>query len=240
MKKSKTKPKPKAKAKPVLKAKAKPALKAKPELKAKPALKAKPELKAKLKSKPAPSAAREGKATAGKSIMESAQHIWLAGLGAFAKAQGEGGKLFEGLVRQGSQLEQKTRHIAGKVEEVRGAVESGVSQVRERTQETWDKLEQVFESRVSNALAKLGVPGRKELDELLKRVDELHREVKKLNGTAIAPKTGLSRVMSTTVRRARDDLSDLARELEEAQLAAKETAKRTIDKVKKTIRSATR
>jgi poly(hydroxyalkanoate) granule-associated protein len=234
MSKSKTKPKTKPKAKP----KAKPVLKAK----AKPVLKAMPELKAKLKSKPAaaPASAREGKTVPGKSIMESAQHIWLAGLGAFAKAQGEGGKLFEGLVKQGSQLEQKTRHIAGKVEEVRGAVESGVSQVRERTQETWDRLEQVFESRVSNALAKLGVPGRKELDELLKRVDELNREVKKLNGTATAPKTGLSRVMSTTVRRARDDLSDLARELEEAQLAAKQTAKRTIDKVKKTIRSATR
>ena len=228
MSKSKTKPKPKAKAKPALKAR--------------PALKAKPELKAKLKSKPATasSPARDGKAAPAKSIMESAQHIWLAGLGAFAKAQGEGGKLFEGLVKQGSQLEQKTRHIAGKVEEVRGAVESGVSQVRERTQETWDKLEQVFESRVSTALAKLGVPGRKELDELLKRVDELNREVKKLNGAALAPKTGLSRVMSTTVRRARDDLSDLARELEEAQLAAKQTAKRTIEKVKKTIRSATR
>ncbi len=224
------------------KSKPKPKLKAKPEIKAKPVLKAKPEPKPKpkLKSKPAaaPASARENKAAPGKSIMESAQHIWLAGLGAFAKAQGEGGKLFDGLVKQGSQLEQKTRQIVGKVDEVRGAVESGVTQVRERTQETWDRLEQVFETRVSNALAKLGVPGRKELDELLKRVDELNREVRKLNGTA--PKTSLSRVVSTTVRRARDDLSDLARELEEAQLAAKQTAKRTIAKVTKTIRSATR
>ena len=224
------------------KSKPKPKLKAKPEIKAKPVLKAKPEPKPKpkLKSKPAaaPAPARENKAAPGKSIMESAQHIWLAGLGAFAKAQGEGGKLFDGLVKQGSQLEQKTRQIVGKVDEVRGAVESGVTQVRERTQETWDRLEQVFETRVSHALAKLGVPGRKELDELLKRVDELNREVRKLNGTA--PKTSLSRVVSTTVRRARDDLSDLARELEEAQLAAKQTAKRTIAKVTKRIRSATR
>ena len=224
------------------KSKPKPKLKAKPEIKAKPVLKAKPEPKPKpkLKSKPAaaPAPARENKAAPGKSIMESAQHIWLAGLGAFAKAQGEGGKLFDGLVKQGSQLEQKTRQIVGKVDEVRGAVESGVTQVRERTQETWDRLEQVFETRVSNALAKLGVPGRKELDELLKRVDELNREVRKLNGTA--PKTSLSRVVSTTVRRARDDLSDLARELEEAQLAAKQTAKRTIATVTKRIRSATR
>ena len=147
---------------------------------------AKSETKPKLKSKPAAAAApareskSENKAVGGKSIMESAQHIWLAGLGAFAKAQGEGGKLFEALVKQGSNLEQQTRKIAtGKVGEVRGVVESGVSQVRERTQETWDRLEQVFESRVSQALGKLGVPGRKELDELLARVDELNREVKK-------------------------------------------------------------
>ncbi len=244
---SKQKSKAKSKAKPA--AKTKPAPKSKPAQQAKPVLKSKaapkaeaaPKAKPKLKARPAPAAAptHEGKPVAGKSIMESAQHIWLAGLGAFAKAQGEGGKLFETLVKQGSSLEQQTRKIAtSKVGEVRGVVESGVSQVRERTQETWDRLEQVFESRVSQALSKLGVPGRKELDELLARVDELNREVKKLN--IGPPKTTLTRVMSNTVRRARDDLSDLARELEEAQLAAKSSAKRTIDKVKKTIRSATR
>jgi poly(hydroxyalkanoate) granule-associated protein len=171
--------------------------------------------------------------------MESAQHIWLAGLGAFAKAQEEGGKLFENLIKEGSSLEQKTRHLAsGKVGDVRGAVENSVSQVRERTQETWDRLEQVFENRVSRALTKLGIPGRKELDELLARVDELNRDVHKLTGNT--PKSTLSRVMGNTVRRARDDLSDLARELEEAQLAAKKSVTRTVAKVKKTIKSAAR
>jgi poly(hydroxyalkanoate) granule-associated protein len=229
--------KPKLKSKP--KAKPTPKTQAKFKLKANPTPKTQAKPKPKLKSRPAPAPAHEGKAVAGKSIMESAQHIWLAGLGAFAKAQGEGSKLFDALVKQGSNLEQQTRKITtGKVDEVRGAVESSVSQVRERTQETWDRLEQVFESRVSQALGKLGVPGRKELDELLKRVDELNREVKKINSAA--PKTSLTRVVSNTVRRARDDLSDLARELEEAQIAAKTSAKRTIDKVKKTIRSATR
>jgi poly(hydroxyalkanoate) granule-associated protein len=79
-------------------------------------------------------------------------------------------------------LEQKTRKIAtGTVGEVRGAVETGVSQVRERTQETWDKLEQVFENRVSRALGKLGIPGRKELDDLVRRVEELNREVRRID-----------------------------------------------------------
>jgi poly(hydroxyalkanoate) granule-associated protein len=162
--------------------------------------------------------------------MESAQQIWLAGMGAFAEAQEKGGKLFEGLVKEGLSLEAKTRKIAsGKVGEVRGAVETGVSQVRERTQETWDRLEQVFEHRVSRALGKLGVPGRKELDELLKRVDELNREVRKFNPAA--KKIGLGQTLSNTVKRARDDFGDLVKDIEEAQLAAKKSMQRTVAKV---------
>lgn len=138
----------------------------------------KPKLKAKSKDKSSPKSADH----LGKSIMESAQQIWLAGLGAFAKAQEEGTKLFDTLVREGTSLEQKTRKLAlGKADEVRGAVESGVSQVKERTQETWDKLEKVFEERVSRALGKLGVPGRKELNEIAERVEALSREIRKLN-----------------------------------------------------------
>jgi len=204
----------------------------------------KPKLKAKAAAKPAaaPKLAKSAKSASAdlssKSIMESAQQIWLAGLGAFAKAQEHGGQLFETLLKEGSSLEQKTRKLAtGKVDDVRDAVESGVSQVRERTQETWDRLEQVFENRVSRALNKLGVPGRKDLEELLKRVYELHREVRRLNGGSAK---SIGQVMTNTVRRARDDLSDLARELEEAQLAAKQSVKRTVAKVKKTIKSAGR
>lgn len=139
----------------------------------------KPKLKAKAKGKSAPKSADNN---LGKSIMESAQQIWLAGLGAFAKAQEEGTRLFDTLVREGVSLEQKTRKLAlGKADEVRGAVETGVSQVKERTQETWDKLEKVFEDRVSRALGKLGVPGRKELNEIASRVEALSREIRKLN-----------------------------------------------------------
>jgi poly(hydroxyalkanoate) granule-associated protein len=186
-------------------------------------------VKPKLKSKAAP-AAKETKPVSGKSIMESAQQIWLAGLGAFGNVRNEGSSMFEGLVKEGLNLEAKTRKLAtGKVDEVRGAVESGVSQVRERTQETWDRLEQVFEQRVSRALSKLGVPGRKELDELLKRIEELGREVRKINPAA--KKAGFTDAISATVRRARDDFGDLVKDIEEAQLAAKQSVQRTVAKV---------
>lgn len=116
-----------------------------------------------------------------KLIMEQAEQIWLAGLGAFAKAQDQGGKIFETLIKEGQALEKATRKLTGdRVDAARGAVESTVSQVRDRASETWDRLEQVFENRVSRALNSLGIPGPKDLGELTQRVEELSRAVRAL------------------------------------------------------------
>lgn len=183
--------------------------------------------KPKLKSKATPSASKPAARASGKSIVESAQHIWLAGLGAFAKAQDEGTRLFEALVREGVSLEQKTRKMtSGKADEARGAVEAVVGQVKERSQETWDKLEKVFESRVSRALNQLGVPGSAELKSLTQRVEELAREVHKLNAKpaakSVAKPVARSKSSSSgatrSVSRVKDELADVARELESAQL----------------------
>ena len=121
----------------------------------------------------------------GKSITESAQQIWLAGMGAFNRAQAEGGKLFESLVRDGLSLEQTARKFTGaRADMVRDAVEGSVGQARERAADTWDKLEKVFEDRVQRALVKLGVPGRDDLNALTHRVERLTEELRKANGGA--------------------------------------------------------
>ena len=149
----------------------------------------KPKLK---KRTPAEAAAQQARGVS-KTVMDSGQQIWLAGLGAFVKAQAEGGKLFESLVREGAALDAKTRKFTdAKVAETRGSVEATLGQVRERSQETWDKLEKVFEDRVSRALGRLGVPGRDEIRTLSSKVDELSREVRKLNGGS-APKKRAAR-----------------------------------------------
>lgn len=170
--------------------------------------------KPKLKSK-----TRAGAAQAqvlGKGIMESAQQIWLAGLGAFAKAQAEGGKLFDTLVKEGSAIEQKTRKFTdSKVHDVRGAVESGVGAARQRATDTWDRLEKVFEDRVSRSLSRLGVPGRQDMDALAARVEALARAVRQSNA-APAPRTKVKPATTTKAKSARNDLAAL----EEAQVAA--------------------
>jgi poly(hydroxyalkanoate) granule-associated protein len=124
-----------------------------------------------------------------KSISESAQQIWLAGVGAFSRAQAEGTKLFEGLVKEGMGLEQTMRKFAGgRAEVVRDVVESRVGQARERATDTWDKLEKVFEDRVQRALVKLGVPSREDLNDLSDRVEALTDELRRQGGNVPARK----------------------------------------------------
>lgn len=122
-----------------------------------------------------------------KTLSESAQQIWLAGVGAFGRAQAEGTKLFEGLVKEGLNLEQTARKFTGgQAGVLRDAVESKVGQARERASDTWDRLEKVFEERVQRALVKLGVPGRDDLADLSERVESLTRELRRQGGAAPA------------------------------------------------------
>lgn len=115
-------------------------------------------------------------------LSESAQQIWLAGVGAFNRAQAEGNRLFEGLVKEGLNLEQTARRFAGqRAETVRDTVESTVGQARDRAADTWDRLEKVFEDRVQRALVQLGVPNREDLNGLSRRVDTLTAELRRQN-----------------------------------------------------------
>jgi poly(hydroxyalkanoate) granule-associated protein len=138
-----------------------------------------------------------------RSIVESAQQIWMAGVGAFTRAQGEGSKLFEALVKEGMTIEQTTRKLAtGKVDAVRDAVEDRVGVVRERAVDTWDRLENVFETRVQRALNRLGVPSREDLTELTARVNELNGELRKISKSAPARKPAAKKAAKPAARKA--------------------------------------
>ena len=113
-----------------------------------------------------------------RAVRSSAQQIWQAGLGAFAKAQQEGGReggrAFTRLVRDGSELQKRARQV----DEATGTVtRKAEREGRRAAGGSWGKLEQVFEERVARALATIGVPAPGELDALRRRVDELERVV---------------------------------------------------------------
>ncbi len=117
----------------------------------------------------------------GKSVMDSAQSIWLAGLGAFSRAQNEGGKVFEVLVEQGKKLQQSAKDVG---EQVRGTAANTVEGAVNKAQGQWDKLEHVFEERVSRSLNRLGVITSKDLEDLTKQVADLSDSVRKLTSTS--------------------------------------------------------
>lgn len=104
-------------------------------------------------------------------IRDSAHNIWLAGLGAFAKAQEEGGKFFETLVKEGEVVQQRARKAA----------DDRITEIGETATGTWEKLEQVFEDRVARALHSLGVPTGRDVKELSDRVAELTEVVERLS-----------------------------------------------------------
>lgn len=115
-------------------------------------------------------------------VKDSAQQIWLAGLGAFSKAQAEGGKVFEALVKEGLTIQRKTQAVAEeKITEATSRVTTMASDIGSKAQGQWDKLENIFEDRVAKALSKLGVPSARDLEALSARVDALAK------GTKAAP-----------------------------------------------------
>lgn len=114
-------------------------------------------------------------------VKDSAQEIWLAGLGAFSKAQEEGEKVFKALVREGSSIQQRTMKVTeDRVNDVTAKVTKVAAGLQKQANGTWDKLETVFEARVERALARLGVPTNNEITSLMKRVEELTSSVESL------------------------------------------------------------
>jgi poly(hydroxyalkanoate) granule-associated protein len=136
-------------------------------------------------------------------IKDSASQIWLAGLGAFAKAQEEGGKVFDALVKEGMSIQRKTQSAAEeKITEATARMASMASGLSSKATGQWDKLEGIFEERVARALKKLGVPSASEIDALAARVEELNRNVARMNAKgskAAAPAAG--RAAAKTARK---------------------------------------
>lgn len=112
-------------------------------------------------------------------IKDSAQQIWLAGLGAFAKMQQEGSKAFESLVKDGTSVQKKTQHAAEETLAQAQARMSGfANEFGAKAAGGWGKLEGIFEERVARALEKLGVPSTEEVAALKARIESLEAQLK--------------------------------------------------------------
>jgi poly(hydroxyalkanoate) granule-associated protein len=177
-----------------------------------------------------------------KAVLESSHQIWLAGLGAFAKAQQGGKQVFDMLVKQGEILEAKTRSAAAQTADAaREAAKAKAKEMQTMAGGTWDKLEQVFEDRVSRALARLGVYTSSDVERLSERVNELSEAVNALlKAQGIRRKPPASPTQRMVKGAVRNATRTAARTVSGATDKAARTVSTATKTAKKTMKTATK
>jgi poly(hydroxyalkanoate) granule-associated protein len=123
-------------------------------------------------------------------LRASAQQVWLAGVGAFARAQEEGGKLFDALVREGSALQGKQADAGDRIAQAASRMADMASEFSARA---GDRIEGIFDQRVAKAVANLGMASAEDVERLAARVEELERTVARLGAKATAPRRRAAR-----------------------------------------------
>jgi poly(hydroxyalkanoate) granule-associated protein len=127
-------------------------------------------------------------------ILESAHKVWLAGLGAVAMAEEEGGKFFSTLLDKGEKLEGKSKK---QVEKAKGTV-AGMKTVAESY---WETFGRTVDDQVTAVIHRIGVPTKDEIEDLTKKVEDLTVAVDNLRTKSVAkPKTTAAR--KTTSKKA--------------------------------------
>jgi len=156
------------------------------------------------------------------SVKESAQQIWLAGMGAFAKAQEGRNKVFEALIKEGTSLQRKTQSAAEeRIGEVTGRMSAMAGDVTAKAGQHWDKLESIFEQRTAKAMNKLGVPTAKDVDALIKRVDELAAAVARLSKSSPAKAAPKARAKAAAKTAAKTSAKAVAKKAATRTMARK-------------------
>jgi poly(hydroxyalkanoate) granule-associated protein len=165
---------------------------------------------------------------AAKAVGDSAQKIWLAGLGAFERAKAEGPRMFDVLVEQGRGLADRAQGAAG--DALRGMREGAVD-----ASARLEKLEQAVQERLARSAERLGVLTRGEADDLSNQVRELAESVREMMAANAARTT---RAASAPKRRAKPQAGAAKRSVKQAAGTAKRKATVARKAVRKTARKA--
>ncbi len=113
--------------------------------------------------------AKESNSWVGK-VEEYSRKIWLAGLGVYSKIDTDGSKLFDTLVKDGEKAEKLSKAAVAKLAD---GAKSTTSSARTRVEDVkdlalgkWSEFEEAFDKRLNNAISRLGVPSREEVESV--------------------------------------------------------------------------
>ena len=113
------------------------------------------------------------------------EHAFLAGLGALSDAQKKGAKRFDSLVKEGEKFRKKaTSRTESLIDDVQDAIrdmagdaqsraEGLLDQVRDKSQ--LSKLLSAFDTRVADAMDRLHVPSKNDIDAINKKLNNIIR-----------------------------------------------------------------
>lgn len=153
-----------------------------------------------MPSKSSPSSAKSS-ATAD-AVRDSSHQIWLAGLGAFTKAQQEGSKVFDALVQEGLAMQRKAQTAAEtRLTEAGQKVSHLAQEISQRATGQWNQLEGLFEDRVARAMERLGMPTAQQVQALQARVAALEAQLKTRKVAPVAKKAAPTRKAATKTAR---------------------------------------
>ena len=118
-------------------------------------------------------------------IADQLEHAFLAGLGALSDAQKKGAKGFDSLVKEGEKFRKKaTSRTETLIDDVQDAIRDMagdaqsratglLDQVRDKSQLT--KLQSTFDTRVADAMDRLNVPSKNDIDAINKKLNKIIR-----------------------------------------------------------------
>ena len=110
---------------------------------------------------------------------ESAQAIWLAGLGAVSIAQKRGGELFQSLIGEGKEFQVRAQKVAQEIgADAKAQVKGALEPVQARARHELQRAGSAVQHGVATVLAKLGIPSKADIEELTTRVAALSRQLK--------------------------------------------------------------
>jgi poly(hydroxyalkanoate) granule-associated protein len=102
-------------------------------------------------------------------LRESAERVWLAGLGALALTEEQGSKFFKSLVKKGEAFDRATRSRLNKQ----------LADVRQAPSTAMKRIEGSVEETMTGMLHRFGIPTRREIHSLTRRVESLADSLEK-------------------------------------------------------------
>lgn len=120
-----------------------------------------------------------------KSVTEQLEDAFLAGLGALSNAQKAGEKTFDSLVKQGETFRKKTtKKTESLIDDVQDAIRDMSEDAQSRATGLLDqvrdksrlkKLNRAFDSRVADAMDRLNVPSKHDVDDINRKLNKILR-----------------------------------------------------------------